>query len=84
MAAVGSVEVGRVLDAVAAGLGLDDDLLAFEFALLREDRDHRLIGRSFRVVGSIGEAMDEEVEVLGGLLTVACAGVGVLGVGEEP
>ena len=34
--------------------------------------------------GRIGEASDEEVEVFGGLLTAACAGLGVLGVGEEP
>ena len=50
---------------------------------LAEDRDPRLRGRSIGVVGSIGEAGDEEVEVFGGLLTVACAGVGVFGVGEE-
>ena len=84
MAAVGGVAVGWVLHAVATGLGLDDDLLAAEFALLGEDRDHRLIGRSFGVVGSIGEARDDEVKVFGGLLTAACAGIGVLSVGEEP
>ena len=81
--AVGGVEVRRVLDAVAAGFGLDDDLLAAQLALLAEDRDQRFIGRSIGVVGSIGEAGDDEVEVFGGLLTVACAGVGVFGVGEE-
>jgi len=83
VAIVGGVEVGRVLDAVAAGLGLHDDLLTTQLALLVEDRDQRLIGRSARVVRSVGEARDQEVEVFGGLLAVACAGVGVLGVGKE-
>ena len=83
VAAVGGIEVGRVLHAVAAGLGLDDDLVAAQLALLSEDCDQSLIGRAARVVGSIGQAGDEEVEVFSGLLTVACAGVGVLGVGEE-
>jgi hypothetical protein len=35
------------------------------------------------VFGSVGQVSDEEVEVFGSLLTVACASVGVLGIGEE-
>lgn len=44
----------------------------------------RIIGRSVREVGAVGEAGDDDVEVLGGLLTTACARLGVLGLGAEP
>ena len=44
----------------------------------------RLIGRSVREVGAVGEAVEDEAEVVGGLLAASGVGLGVLGVGEEP
>ena len=50
---VGGVEVGRVLDAVAAGRGLHDDLGVAQLALLVEDRDECLISRSAGEIGAV-------------------------------
>jgi len=73
---VGGVGVGRVLNAVAASLGLHHDLAFAHLALPVEDRDQRPVGRAAYHVGTIGEAFDDPRQILGRLLPRALWGIG--------
>ncbi len=74
MGVVAGVGVGRVLNAVAAGLGLHHNLAFAHLALPVEDRDQGLVGRAAYHFGTIGEAFDDPQQVLGRLLPRALWG----------
>ncbi len=68
MGVVGCIGVGRVLNAVAARLGIHHDLAFAHLTLPVEDRDQGLVGRAAYHVGTIGEAFDGPRQILGRLL----------------
>jgi hypothetical protein len=71
---VGGVGDERVLNAVAADLGLHDDVAFAHLVLPVKDRDQDLAGRAAYPVGTSGEAFDDPRLILGRLLPRALWG----------